>query len=89
MALAGQRSPAGLARPTALARGGDLCRHEPGLQRRREPFRLVQLQPELGQAGLRVALDAGELGLGDHAGLEFRDQLHSPHQLRHRLPLIP
>ena len=61
--------------------GGDLCRHELSLQRRREPLRLVQPQPEIGHTGLHVALNAGELGLGDHAWLKFRDQLHLPHQL--------
>jgi hypothetical protein len=40
-----------------------------------------QPQPELGQAGLRVTLDAGELGFGRHTRLELRDQLHPPHQL--------
>jgi hypothetical protein len=87
--LADQHAPAGLTRATALTKSGDLCRHELSLQRRREPFRLVQPQPEFGQAGLRVTLDAGELGLGDYAGLELRDQPHPPHQLRHQPTLIP
>ena len=89
MAFADQHLPAGLARATALTESGDLRRHELGLQRRREPLRLVQPQPELGHSGLRVTLNLGELGLRDHARREFRDQLHPPHQLRHQPTLIP
>ena len=89
MALADQHVPAGLAGTTALPKSGDLPRHESGLQRRREPFRLGEAEPELGQAGLLITHDAGDLGLADHAGLEFRDQPHPPHQVRHPPTLIP
>jgi hypothetical protein len=89
VAFAGQPAPARLARATALARHGHLRRHELGLQRRREPLRLGEPQPELGQAGLPVAPDAGDLGLGRHAGSPLRDQLHPPHQLRHQLTPLP
>jgi hypothetical protein len=54
-----------------------------------EPLRLLEPEAELGPAGLLVALDAGELGLGRHAELQLRDQLHPPHQLRRRPPPPP
>src|SRR4051812_15776627 len=89
VAFAGQPAPARLAPATALARHGHLRRHDLSLQRRREPLRLGEPQPELGQAGLLVALDAGDLGLGRHARSPLRDQLHPPHQLRHQLTPLP
>ncbi len=87
VALAGRHLPAGRAPPAALAHGRHLCRHDLGLERRREPLRLVEPEPEVGQAGLLVALDPCDLGLGRHAGLRLRDQLDPPHQLRHQPPL--
>jgi hypothetical protein len=39
-------------------------------------------------ANLLIALDAGELGLGDHTRRPLGHQLHSPPQLRHALTLI-
>jgi hypothetical protein len=84
MALAGQHAPAGLARATMCAQGSDLRRHELRLQCCRELLGFVQPQPELGQADLLVTFDAGELGLGGHARLKFRDHHHPPHQLRHQ-----
>ncbi len=89
MALAGQPSPAGRAPATTLARHGHLRRHDLGLQRRREPLRLLQPEPELGETGLLFAFDPGDLGLGRHARPQLRDQLHPPHQLRHRPPPPP
>ena len=76
--LARQPAPARQARARAFAQGGHLRRHDLGLQRRRELLRLGQTEPEASQAGLRVTLDAGELGLGGHARLPFRHQLHPP-----------
>jgi len=71
-------APARQARARALAHGGHLRRHDLGLQRRRELLRLGETEPKVSQAGLRVTLDAGELGLGGHARLPFRHQLHPP-----------
>jgi hypothetical protein len=84
VSLARQPAPARRARARALAQSGHLCRHDLGPQRRREPLRRGETEPELGQGGLLVTLDAGELGLGGHARVPLRHQLHPPHQLRHR-----
>jgi len=87
--LGGQPAPARLARARALAYGGYLRRDHLGLQRRREPLRLVQPQPEIGQADVLVALDAGKLRFGDNARMPLRNQLHPPLQLRHPPALAP
>jgi len=68
VALAGQRSVASRASAAPLARGGHLRRHDLRLQRRGEPLRLLQPEPELGEAGLLFAFDPGDLGLGRHVG---------------------
>jgi len=87
--LGGQPASTRLACARALAQGGHLRRHHLGLQRRREPLRLVQPQPKLGQANVRVALNAGELRLGGHARLPFRHQLYPPHQLHYQPTPLP
>jgi hypothetical protein len=46
-------------------------------------------QPEVGQAGLRIALQPRDLDLRRQARLQFRNQLHSPNHLRHQLTLVP
>src|SRR3954454_9760104 len=56
VAFAGQPSPAGCARAAALAHGGHLRRDHLGLERRRALLRLVEPQPEVGQASLLAAL---------------------------------
>ncbi|MGI4795528.1 MAG: hypothetical protein ACRYG8_15925 [Janthinobacterium lividum] len=89
MAFAGQHAPARDARATALTQHGHLGRHDLSLQRRRELLRLVQPKPKLGQAGLLVALDAGNLGFRRHPRPQLRNQLHPPHQLRHQPTLVP
>ena len=89
MALAGQPSSTGHAPATTLARHGHLCRHDLSLERRCELLRLIEPKPELGQAGLLIALDASNLGLRHHAGLQLRNQLHPPHQFRHQPTLFP
>ena len=38
------------------------------------------------EGGLRVTLDAGELGFASHARLPFHHQLHPPYQFRHSSP---
>ena len=87
--LGGLPAPARRARARALAQGGHLRRHDLGLQRRRQPLRLGEPQPELGHADALVAPDAGELRLGAHAGSQLSYQFHPPHQLRHRLIPAP
>jgi hypothetical protein len=89
VALARQLAPARLAHTRALAQGGHLHRYHLGLQRRRQPLRLLQPQPELGHADLRLALDAREFRLGDDAGMLLRHQHHPPLQLRQRPTLVP
>ena len=88
VALAGQPASARLARATALTHLRYLRRNHRGLQRRRQPLRLVQPQPELDQADVRPALDARDLCLRHHPGPHFRHQLHVPYQLRHPHTLI-
>jgi hypothetical protein len=61
MALAGQHPPTAGAPAAALARRGHLRRHDLGLERRREPLRLVKPETEVSQAGLLAALDPGDL----------------------------
>jgi len=72
-----------------LAHDGQLGRNHLGLERRRELLRLVEPQPEVGQACLRATFNARDLGFGRHAGLQLRYQLHTPHQLRHQPTLFP
>ena len=50
---------------------------------------LIEPQPEVGQACLLTTLEARDLGLGRHAGLQLRHQLHTPYQLRHQPTLFP
>jgi len=89
MALAGQQGPARDAQATALAQHSHLGRHDPSLQCCRELFRLVEPQPKLSQAGLLIALDAGNFGFRHHPRPQLRNQLHPPHQLRHQPTLFP
>src|SRR4051812_43048235 len=89
MALAGQRTPTGNAPAPPLAHDGQLRRNHLGLERRRELLGLVEPQTEVGQASLLAMLNARDLGLGRHAGLQLRDQLHTPYQLRHQPTLFP
>ena len=58
----------------------------PGCPRFHVPYRP---EAKVGQSNLLTALDAGDHGLGRHAGPQLRDQLHPPHQLRHRPPPPP
>ncbi len=60
-----------------------------GLQRRRELLRLIEPQPEISQADVLVALNAGQLRFGDNARMPLRNQLHPPLQLRHPPALAP
>jgi len=89
MALAGQHATARDARATALTHHSHLGRHDLSLQRCRELLRLGEPKPKLGQAGLLVALDAGDLGFRHHPRPKLRNQLHPPHQLRHQPTLVP
>src|SRR5215207_2045411 len=89
MALAGQRTPTSDAPTTSLAHDGQLRRNHLGLERRCELLGFVEPQPEVGQARLLATLDARDLGLGRHAGLQLCYQLHTPYQLRHQLTLFP
>ncbi len=89
MALAGQHAPARDARATALAQHGHLGRHDLSLECCRELLRLGEPEPKLGQAGLIVALKAGNLGFRRHPRPQLRNQLHPPHQLRHQPTLFP
>jgi hypothetical protein len=86
--LAGQHAAAGHTRATTLVQHRHLCRHDLSLQRGGEPLGLFEPQPKLSKARLVVALDPGHLGLRRHARLQFRNQLHPPHQLRHRPTLV-
>src|SRR5664279_164310 len=45
---------------------------------------LREPEPEVGQAGLFIALEACDLHLRRQARLQFRNQLHSPNHLRHQ-----
>src|SRR5271166_5817698 len=89
MTLAGQNTSASLARVATFAHNGHLRRDHLGLKRRCELLRLREPEPEVGQAGLLIALEAGDLHLRRQARLQFRNQLHSPNQLRHQLTLVP
>src|SRR3954467_15117180 len=84
MALAGTRTSTRRASATPLAHDGQLPRNHLGLERRCELLRFVEPQPEVGQARLLATLNARDLGLGRHAGLQLRHQLHTPYQLRHQ-----
>src|SRR5687768_6012382 len=88
MALAGQRTSTSDALPASLAHDGQLRRNYLGLERRCELLRLVEPQPEVGLAHLFATLNARDLGLGRHAGLQLRHQLHTPYQLRHQPTLF-
>ena len=85
----GQHASANLARAATLPHHGHLRRDHLGLKRRCELLRLREPEPELGQAGMLIALEAGDLHLRRQAGFQFRHQLHPPHQLWHRLTLVP
>src|SRR3954453_20547514 len=89
MALAGQRTSTRRASATPLAYDGQLPRNHLGLERRRELLGFVESQPEVRQARLLATLNARDLGLGRHAGLQLRHQLHTPYQLRHQPTLFP
>ncbi len=89
MALAGQHAPARDARATALTHHSHLRRHDLSLECCRELLCLGEPEPKLGQAGLLVALDAGNLGFRRHPRPQLRNQLHPPHQLRHQPTLVP
>jgi len=52
-------------------------------------LRLGELKPKLGQAGLLIALDAGNFGFRRHPRTQLRNQLHPSHQLRHQPTLFP
>jgi hypothetical protein len=84
--LAGQQSVTSRTPAAPLARGGHLRRYDLGLQRRGEPLHLLEPEAKVGQSDLLATLNAGDLCLGHHPGLQLRDQLHPPHQLRHRPP---
>ena len=62
-----------------LAYDGQLPRNHLGLERRRELLGFVELQPDVRQARLLATLNARDLCLGRHAGLQLRHQLHTPH----------
>jgi hypothetical protein len=62
------------------------CAH--GLQRGSELLGLDKPQTQLSQTDLVVALDPGDFRLRRHPGLQFCNQLHPPHQLRHPLTLV-
>ena len=89
MALAGQHASANLARAATLPHHGHLRRDHLGLKYGCELLDLREPEPEVGQAGLLIALEAGDLHLRRQAGFQFRHQLHPPHQLWHRLTLVP
>jgi len=89
LALAGQHAPARDAQATALTHRGHLGRHDLSLQCCRKLLRLGKPKPKLGQAGLLIALDAGNLAFHRHPRPQLRNQLHSPHQLRHQPTLVP
>ena len=86
MTLAGQHAPA---RATALTHYSHLGRHDLSLECCRELLRLGELKPKLGQAGLLIALDAGNFGFCHHPRPQLRNQLHPPHQLPHQPILFP
>src|SRR3954471_11955642 len=69
VAFAGQRTSTGDAPATMRAHGGHLRRDHLGLERRRELLRLVEPQPEAGEASLLAALETRDLCLRGHAGL--------------------
>jgi hypothetical protein len=73
---------------TTPAQDRHLCRHHLSLQRGRELLGLFEPQPKLGQIGLLITFDPGDLRLRRHAGLQFCNQLHPPHQLRHQPTLV-
>jgi hypothetical protein len=87
VALAGQPAPAGRTAAALLARRGHLRRNNLGLKCRGQPFRFGEPKPKVSQASVRVALDAGHLGLRQNARAKLRHQLHPPHQLRHQTHL--
>jgi hypothetical protein len=89
IALAGQRTFTRRTAALPLAYDGQLPRNHLGLERRRELLGFVEPQPEVGQARLLATLNARDLGLGRHAGLQLRHQLHTPYQLRHQPTLFP
>jgi hypothetical protein len=88
VALAGQPASTGHAPATALARHGHLYWHDLSLERGCELLRLIEPEPEVGQASLRAALNTSNLGLGRHAGPQLCNQLHPPHQFRHQPTLF-
>jgi hypothetical protein len=60
-----------------------LCRDDLRLESGGELLRLGKTEPEVGQASLLIAFDAGDLDLRRLASLQLR------HQFRHQLTLIP
>ena len=72
-----------------LPSGRDLCRDDFRLDRGRELFRHGETKPEIGQTGLLIAFEAGDLDLPGLPGLQLRHQLDPPHQFRHLLTLVP
>jgi len=89
MALAGQHAPTRNALATALTHHSHLRRHDLSLECCRELLRLSKPKRKLGQAGLLIALDLGNLGFRHHPRPKLRNQLHPPHQLRHQPTLVP
>jgi hypothetical protein len=89
MTLTGQNASARLARATTLANDRYLRRDHLRLERGCELLGLRKPKPEVGQADLLIALKARDLHLCRQARLQFRNQLHSPHQIRHQLTLSP
>jgi len=66
-----------------LAHHGHLRRDHLRMERRCELLRLGKPEPEVGQAGLFIGLEACNLHLRRQARLQFRNQLHSPNHLGH------
>jgi hypothetical protein len=89
MTLTGQNASASLARATTLANNGYLRRDHLRLERGCELLGLRKPKPEVGQTGPLIALEARDLHLRRQARLQFRNQLQSPHQIRHQLTLSP
>ena len=89
MTLAGQDASTHHARAATLAHHGHLRRDHLSLEGRCELLRLGKPEPEVGQAGLFIALEACDLHLRRQARLQFCNQLHSPNHLRHRLTPPP
>jgi hypothetical protein len=59
------------------------------LKCRHELLRLGQPKPKVSDAGVLIALDAGNLGLRHLTRPQLRHQFHPPHRLRHQATPLP